>query len=59
MAVRIKGLSANRIDRIMREATPSIVGRIEEDLFVMDLRTVQDEEIAMIVSTLKKILAEA
>lgn len=43
----------------MREATPSIVGRIEEDLFVMDLRTVQDEEIAMIVSTLKKILAEA
>ncbi|MCK4488407.1 MAG: L-seryl-tRNA(Sec) selenium transferase [Desulfobacterales bacterium] len=59
VAVRIKGLSANRIDHIMREATPPIVGRIEDDLFVMDLRTVQDEEIAMIVSTLKKILAEA
>jgi L-seryl-tRNA(Ser) seleniumtransferase len=58
VAVRIKGLSANRIERIMREATPPIIGRIENDLFVMDMRTVQDEEIAMIASTLKEILLE-
>ncbi len=58
VGVRIKGFSANRIERIMREAAPPIIGRIENDLFVMDMRTVQDEEIAMIASTFKKILPE-
>jgi len=58
VGVRIKGFSANRIERIMREAAPPIIGRIENNLFVMDMRTVQDEEIAMIASTFKKILAE-
>jgi len=58
VSVRIKGLSANRIERIMLGATPPIVGRIENDLFVMDMRTVQDEEIAMIASTFREVLAE-
>lgn len=58
VGVRIKGLSANRIERIMREADPPIIGRIENDLFVMDMRTVQDDEIAIIASTFKKILKE-
>ena len=58
VSVRIKGLSANRIERIMLGATPPIIGRIENDLFVMDMRTVQDEEIAMIASTFRKVLAE-
>ncbi len=57
VGVRIKGFSANRIERIMREAAPPIIGRIENDLFVMDMRTVQDEEIAMIASTFKKIVS--
>jgi len=59
VGVRIKGFSANRIERIMREAAPPIIGRIENDLFVMDMRTVQDEEIAMIASTFKKCIKYA
>jgi L-seryl-tRNA(Ser) seleniumtransferase len=59
VAVRIEGQSANRIDRIMRKATPPIVGRIENDLFVMDMRTVQDEEIAIIASTFEKCVKDA
>jgi L-seryl-tRNA(Ser) seleniumtransferase len=58
VGVVIRGLSANHIDRIMRQATSPIIGRIENDVFVMDMRTVQDEEIAMIASAFKKILAE-
>jgi L-seryl-tRNA(Ser) seleniumtransferase len=58
VGVSIKGLSANRIDRIMREAAPPVIGRIENDMFVMDMRTLQDEEIAIIASIFKKILAE-
>ncbi len=58
VAVRIDGLSANRIEQMMRESDPPIIGRIEEDLFVMDLRTVMEEEIEIIASTLNNILAE-
>ncbi|MCK4391212.1 MAG: L-seryl-tRNA(Sec) selenium transferase [Desulfobacterales bacterium] len=58
VGVRIDGLSANALDRLMRQAVPPVIGRIENDLFVMDMRTVQDEEIAIITSAFKRILTE-
>jgi L-seryl-tRNA(Ser) seleniumtransferase len=58
VAIKIEGLSANEIERIMRKSNPPIIGRIENDLFVMDMRTVQDEEIGIIASTVKNILSE-
>jgi len=56
VGVKIGGLSANAIERLMRESMPPVIGYIEEDLFVMDARTIQDEEIAVIASTFKSIL---
>ena len=44
VGVKIQNLSANRIDRWMRSHTPAIVGRIEDDFFMMDVRTIQDRE---------------
>jgi L-seryl-tRNA(Ser) seleniumtransferase len=58
VGVTIEGLSASRIEQIMRKATPPVIGRIEEDLFLMDVRTIQDEEIPMIASAFQKILEE-
>jgi L-seryl-tRNA(Ser) seleniumtransferase len=58
VAVTVKGLSTNRIERLMRRATPPVIGHIENDLFVMDARTIQDEEIPMITSIFEKILSE-
>ena len=58
VGIKIDGLSANRIERMMRQATPPVIGRIEDDLVVMDMRTVQNEEIAVIAATFEKILAE-
>jgi L-seryl-tRNA(Ser) seleniumtransferase len=58
VGVTIKGLSANAIERLMRDAAPPIIGHIENDLFAMDVRTIQDEEIAIIASTFKKMLTE-
>jgi len=58
VATKIEGLSANRLDLAMRHASPPIIGRIDDDLFVMDARTIQDEEIPIISSTFKKILSE-
>jgi L-seryl-tRNA(Ser) seleniumtransferase len=43
----------------MRKATPPIVGRIENDLYIMDMRTVQDEEIVIIASTFEKCVKNA
>jgi L-seryl-tRNA(Ser) seleniumtransferase len=58
VGVTIEGLSANDIELAMRQASPPIIGRIENDLFVMDVRTVQDKEIPTIVDTIQKIVAE-
>ncbi len=58
VGIKIDGLSANRIERMMRQAAPPVIGRIEDELVVMDMRTVQDEEIAVIAATFEKILAE-
>ncbi|MDY6953831.1 MAG: L-seryl-tRNA(Sec) selenium transferase, partial [Thermodesulfobacteriota bacterium] len=58
VGTKIKGLSVNALDRAMRHASPPTIGRIEDDLFVMDARTIQDEEIPIISAIFKKILTE-
>ena len=32
----------------MRAGVPPVIGRIEDDTFLMDLRTIQDDEIELI-----------
>jgi L-seryl-tRNA(Ser) seleniumtransferase len=59
LGITIKGLSANAIEALMRESTPPLIARIEEDLVVLDLRTVQEEEIGIIVNIFEKIVREA
>jgi len=53
LAVRHAHLSATKLDELLRRATPPIVGRVEQDELVLDLRTVtkeQDEVIAAAVA---------
>ena len=59
VSVKIKGLSASKMESLMRSASPPVVGRIEDDLVVIDLRTVQDDEFAIIADTFKEILRHA
>jgi L-seryl-tRNA(Ser) seleniumtransferase len=58
VAVTIGGFTANDLELAMRQASPPIIGRIENDLFVMDVRTIQDGEIPTIVDTIQRIAAE-
>ena len=58
LSVTINGLSANTVEASLRNATPPVIVRIEEDSVVMDLRTVQDEEISIIAETFGHILTE-
>lgn len=48
IGVKINGASANAIEKHMRTNEPPIMGRIEEDIFIMDLRTIQDDEYQII-----------
>ena len=57
--VKVKGVSANSIERYMRVNRPPVIGRIEEDMFIMDLRTVQDDELQMIGEAFKNMLKRA
>ena len=56
VAVSVDGLSANSIEEHMRANFPPIIGRIEEDFFVMDLRTVLDDEPRIIAAAFEQML---
>ncbi|MDA8138067.1 MAG: L-seryl-tRNA(Sec) selenium transferase [Desulfobacteraceae bacterium] len=55
VAIRPTGLSVNDLESGLRKHRPPIIGRIENDLFIMDARTIQDDEIEIIVSAFKAI----
>lgn len=46
--VAVEGISANAVERWMRNYTPPVIGRIENDRFIMDPRTLQEEELDII-----------
>ncbi|MFO7665114.1 MAG: L-seryl-tRNA(Sec) selenium transferase [Desulfobacterales bacterium] len=56
IAVKIEGVSANSLEKMMRENMPPVIGRIEDDYFLMDLRTVQEEELTTVKNALNNLL---
>ncbi len=56
LGIRITGMSANELENAMRKSSPPIIGRIEEDAFIMDFRTIQDSELPVIKDAVVKIL---
>jgi len=59
LGIKIEGLSANGIEKRMRYANPPIIGRIENDLFLIDLRTVLDDELDTIAAALQSIALDS
>ena len=55
VGIRLEGVSVNEIDRRLRENNPPVIGRIEDDFLMMDVRTIQESEIEIIVSAVSKI----
>ncbi len=50
VGVKVEGMSVNAVERYMRNNVPPIIGRIEDDLFIIDLRTIQEDELRFIES---------
>ncbi len=58
VGVKIAGVSANRIDSWLRAYHLPIIGRIEAGFFMMDVRTVQEKELADISTAFENLLEE-
>ncbi len=48
IGLSIQGMSAAVIEKRMRTASTPVIGRIEDDLYLMDARTIQDDELTVI-----------
>ena len=48
VTIRIDGMSASKIDMRLRKNSPPVIGRIEDEAFIMDMRTVMTDEIDII-----------
>jgi L-seryl-tRNA(Ser) seleniumtransferase len=56
LRIQIQDVSANTLERSMRENEPPIIGRLEDDAFIMDLRTLRDDEIRIIQAAFENFL---
>jgi len=54
--VKVNSISVNRVERLLRGGQPPIIGRIEEDRFIMDVRTIEEHEFDIIVQAFESIL---
>ncbi len=56
VGLRLQGLSAESVERRLRGGDPPVIGRIENDLFWMDLRTVAEDEIPVVAAAVEAIV---
>ncbi len=56
VGVKVTELSVNAIERFLRDQTPPLIGRIDEDYYIMDLRTIQNDELVLIETAFKRLL---
>ena len=59
VGVQIAGLSANAVESAMRAHEPPVIGRIEDDRYIMDPRTVGEDETPLIRDAFRRLLERA
>ena len=56
VAVTASGISTQNIETTLRKNTPPIIGRIESDQYLMDVRTIRSEEFSIIKEAFEKMM---
>lgn len=56
MEIHHPSYPAHVIERKLREGTTTIIGRITKDTYLLDVRTIQESDIPLLVKTLKEIM---
>jgi L-seryl-tRNA(Ser) seleniumtransferase len=59
LQIKIDGLSANHLETDMRKNSPPIIGRIQDDAFIIDPRTLKDGDLPIIESAFERVLKRA
>jgi L-seryl-tRNA(Ser) seleniumtransferase len=55
LAIQVEGRSASAVESQMRANDPPIIGRIENDRFVLDVRTLSENDFATIETATKRV----
>lgn len=50
--VTVAGLPPKRLEELLRSTTPPVVGRLQKDRFLLDVRTLTDNELPLLASAL-------
>jgi L-seryl-tRNA(Ser) seleniumtransferase len=58
LSIAVEGISANGLEARLRNYSVPVLGRIQSDLFLLDLRTILDPDIPVIVSALVSIAGD-
>ncbi len=58
VGIVIEGMSASAIERGLRLGSPSIIGRIEDDIYILDPRTIQEDEPVIIKQAFDKLIKD-
>ena len=58
LRVRVQGLSPNQLEQRLRANSPPIIGRIEDDAYLMDARTIMEDEFSLIAKAFQSILGK-
>jgi len=56
LRIRLQGMSANALEKSLRENDPPIIGRLEDDAYLMDPRTLRDDDLPIIAKAFENIL---
>jgi L-seryl-tRNA(Ser) seleniumtransferase len=56
VSIEIAGLSPDRLEQALRGGRPPVIGRIEKEMLLLDLRTVAEDELAIIRDALLSVL---
>jgi L-seryl-tRNA(Ser) seleniumtransferase len=57
VALQRSAVSPHRLEALLREADPAVVARIKGDKVLLDMRTVREEEVGLLISAVGPILA--
>lgn len=50
--VELEGVSAARLEKRLRKTDPPVIGRIQKESFLLDIRTIADDEIPLLAAAL-------
>ncbi len=57
VAIQAPQVPPHRLEGALREADPAVVGRVKENKVLLDLRTVREEEVALLIDAVGPVLA--